>query len=473
MSLLANNEHGKSRVSLYFSPLADRFDASCWARYNSVVKYLTQILGKPLLGPDGKSVGQVTDAIATLGGRLPGVVAFVVKTGKEELFIPYNEIAFDSDQKGTSGSGRIVGDVRLKRDLPSVSLYAAGEGDVRLSRDVLDRQIVDVQDRRVVRVNDVRLAECAGTYCVVGVDASLRALLRRFGGISKPIEAMAKAIHRPLRSNLIAWDDVQTLDPGTAAPTVRLKVTHDKLARLHPADIADIVEQLSPQEGAEVIENLDMESAADVMAEAETETQIAILRHLDQEKQADILDEMEPDEAADVLEALPDDVSDALLEQMDPEAAEDVEELMAYDQDTAGGLMTTELVSILADMDCDRTINRLRELSPKAETIYYVYVVDAEERLVGVLSLRDLVISPPQTMVSDIMVKNVIHVYVDDHADQVAQILRRYNLLAVPVVSGDEKLVGIITVDDTLERLLPPEKRRKMPIPALLSMDDN
>jgi magnesium transporter len=448
------------------------FDAVLTRRYNIAVKYLTQILGKRLCGPDGKPVGKISDAIATLGGRLPGVMAFAVRTASEELFVPYGDLHFESDRVGPKGSGKIVGDVTLRRPVSELKLYSPGDGDIRLSRDVLDRQIVDVQDRRVVRVNDVRLAEYGDTYCVVGVDASARALLRRFGGISKPIEAAAKAFGKPLRSNLIAWDDVQTLDPGTAAPMVRLKVTHDKLARLHPADIADIVEQLSPQEGAEVIENLDMESAADVMAEAETETQIAILRHLDQEMQADILDEMEPDEAADVLEALPDDVSDALLEQMDPEAAEDVEELLSYDHDTAGGLMTTELVSISADMTCDNTINRLRELSPKAETIYYVYVVDTDERLVGVLSLRDLVIAPPQTVVSDIMVKNVIHVYVDDHADQVAQVLRRYNLLAVPVVSGDEKLVGIITVDDTLERLLPPEKRRKLPIPALVSLDD-
>src|SRR5579862_2515127 len=135
---------------------------------------------------------------------------------------------------------------------------------------------------------------------------------------------------------------------------------------------------------------------------------------------------------------------------MEPEEARDVKELMSYDEDTAGGLMTTELVAISADLTCDQTINRLRELAPKAETIYYVYVVDSEHRLVGVLSLRDLVIAPPETHVSDIMVQNVIHVYVEDHANEVAQTIGRYNLLAAPVVSEDEKLLGIITVDDTL-----------------------
>jgi Mg/Co/Ni transporter MgtE len=176
---------------------------------------------------------------------------------------------------------------------------------------------------------------------------------------------------------------------------------------------------------------------------------------------------MEPDEAADILDDLPDARSDELLEQMQPEEAEDVKELMAYDDDTAGGLMTTELVAIRANLTCDETINRLRELAPKAETIYYVYVVDEEDRLVGVLSLRDLIIAPPETHVSDIMVPNVIHVYVEDHADQVAQVIGRYNLLAVPVVGEDERLLGIITVDDTLERLLPPDRRRRLPRPGL------
>lgn len=436
------------------------------------MKYLTQLLDKRVLSPDGNSIGKIVDAVATLGGRLPALRAVIVKTDVGETIIPYDEVEFEDDPDGPSGSGQIPGDIRLRHALRTIQPYQPASEDLRLSRDVLDRQIVDVQDHRVVRVNDVRLAECGAHYCVVGVDASYRAFLRRLGMISKPIEAAARLFHHPLRSNLIAWDDVQTLDPGTAGGSVRLKVTHDKLARLHPADIADIVEQLTPQEAAEVIDALDTESAADVMEEVEPETQVAIMRHLDTETQADIIEKMEPDEAADVLEAMPDAQSDAVLELMEPEEAEDVKELMAYDQDTAGGLMTTELVAIQANLTCDETINRLRELAPKAETIYYVYVVDQEERLVGVLSLRDLVIAPPETHVSDIMVHNVIHVYVEDHADQVAQIIGRYNLLAVPVVSEEEKLLGIITVDDTLERLLPPERRRKLPMPALVGNDD-
>ncbi len=436
------------------------------------MKYLTQLLDKKVLSPNGSSVGRIMDAVAVLGGRLPAVNAVILKTESGELCVPYDLLEFEPDPEGPTGSGHIYGDVRLKQPLSSITPYQPNDDDLRLRRDVLDRQIVDVQDYRVVRVSDVRLAQCGEHYCVVGVDASLRATLRRLGSISKPIETAAKLLKRPLRSNLIAWDDVQTLEAGTAGGRIRLKVSHDKIARLHPADIADIVEQLSPQQGAEVIESLDTETAADAMAEAESATQVSIMGVLDDETATDILEQMPPDEAADLLDDLPNARSDELLDQMEPGEAEDVRELMAYDEDTAGGLMTTEFVAIEANLTCEGTINRLRDLAPKAETIYYVYVVDEESRLVGVLSLRDLVIAPPETHVTDIMVQNVIHVYVEDHADQVAQIIGRYNLLAVPVVSEDECLLGIITVDDTIERLLPPERRRRLPMPAITDGDD-
>ncbi len=437
------------------------------------MKYLTQILDKRVLSMDGKKIGKIIDAVAAVGGRLPTLNAVIIKTDAGNTCLPYNMLEFEPDPLGPTGSGQIHGDVRLRMHLDEIVPYRPGDDDLSLRHDVLDRQIVDVQDYRVVRVSDVRLAECGNQFCVVGVDASLRATIRRLGsGISVPIETAARLFRRPLRSNLIAWDDVQTLEPGSVGGRIRLKVSHDKIARLHPADIADIVEQLSPQQQVEVIEALDTETAADAIAEVQPEVQVQIMEHLDDETATDILEEMEPDEAADLLDDMPNARSDELLGQMEPDEAEDVMELMGYDDDTAGGMMTTELVSIFANLTCEETINRLRELAPKAETIYYVYIIDNEERLVGVLSLRDLVIAPPETHVSDIMVPSVIHVYVEDHADKVAQVFGRYNLLALPVVSDEEKLLGIITVDDTLERLLPPDRRR-LPRPGLDARDDN
>lgn len=428
------------------------------------MKYLTQLIGKPVLNTDGTTLGKVVDVIALLSNRFPSLAAIQIHTREGDLYVPFEQLEFEDDPDGPQGVGNLQSDLKLQVGVQEIQHYTAPEHCIYLRKDVLDKQIVDVHDFRVVRVNDVRLAECGEGYCVVGVDASLRAMLRRLGGgFSKPIESLAGLIKRPLRSNLIAWDDMQALEPGTGDGKIRLKVSHDRIARLHPADIAEIVTQLSPQQRAEVFEALDTETVAEALAEVETEMQVEILQQLDIEMASDILSQMEPDDVADVLDDMTEAQSDVFLEQMEPEEAEAINRLLAYDDDTAGGLMTPEYVAIPAGLTCEETIERLRELAPRAEMIYYVYSVDEDERLVGVLSLRDLVVSPPSTPIQNIMVHNVIRVYVDDHADEVAQVIGRYNLLAVPVVDEEERLLGIITVDDTLERLLPTERRRRLP----------
>ncbi len=417
------------------------------------MKYFTQLLGRSAATTTGQRLGKVQDAVVSVEGLLPTIEYLLVQT--------------------TSGVRAIAPPVdAMERDDPLVAApdtvtdYRSHANDFLLRRDVLDKQIVDVQGHRVVRVNDIRLARSGERICVVGVDAGLRATLRRLG-IAGPVEAVMKLIRRPLHSNLIAWNDVETLERGGARGRIKLKVPLEKIARLHPADIAEIVAQLNPQQRVEVIESLDIEKAADTMEEAEPEVQLSIIESLGDEKATDILEEMEPDEAADLLGDLPDVRSEELLEQMEPNEAADVKELLSYNEETAGGLMTTEYIAIIETLTAEETINHLRETAPKAETIYYIYVVDEEERLVGVLSLRDLVVAHPETSISDIMVRNVIHVDTDTHADEVAKIITKYNLLAAPVVNEENRLQGIITVDDTLERLLPPERRRRLPTVAL------
>jgi magnesium transporter len=417
-----------------------------------MVNYLTQLLGKPVFEPDGKKVARVRDVIATQGGRLPTVTALFLRGDRREGWIAISDTEQQED-----------GSLRLRAPWETLAVYKPASDDLRLQRDVLDKQIVDVHDYRVVRVNDVRLAACGDQMCVVGADVSQRAVWRR-AGVGPPIEALAKLLGKPLHSNLIAWDDVETLEPsGAGGGRIKLKVPHEKIARLHPADIADIVEQLTPQQRTEVLEAMDIETAADVIEEMEEEEAAAVMETMEETKAADILEEMEPDDAADVLADLSDERTEELLDHMEPEEAADVKELMAYDEETAGGLMTTEFIAIPARMTAEQTIVRLRELAPKAETIYYVYVVDDDNRLVGVLSLRDLIVADPETHIADIMVSNVRSVSTGEHADEVAHTLSRYNLLALPVVDEDGKLAGIVMVDDIMERLLPPERRRRLP----------
>ncbi|MGC8666636.1 MAG: magnesium transporter [Chthonomonadales bacterium] len=416
-----------------------------------MIKYLTELLGRRVVDADGIALGRVSEAIAEQGNRFPAVAALGVRTASGVLWVPFAVV----------DTSNPVFRLRVRRD--ELVPYEPKEGSLYLRRDILDKQIVDVHDYRVVRVNDVRLAPCGDRLCVIGVDAGFRALVRR-AGIGPVVEALARLVGRPLQANLIGWDDVETFEPDAAGGgRIRLKVPHEKISRLHPADIADIVEQLDPQQRTEVIEALDVETAADTIEEMEDEEAAQVMAALKEEKAADILEEMDPDEAADVLGDLSNSRTEELLEHMAPEVAADVKELIGYDEETAGGLMTPEFIAIPGHLTAAQTIERLRELAPKAETIYYVYVVDEDGHLAGVISLRDLIVADPDTPIQDVMVRNVRYAHTSDHADDVAQVISRYNLLALPVVDEDHVLQGIITVDDIMERLAPPERRRKLP----------
>lgn len=422
-----------------------------------MLKYLTELLSRPVFGPDGAKVGRVHDAIAGQVGRLPTLSAIFIRGRRGDGWVGLDDIDL--------GGPRLL----LRRPWADTPRYAPADSDLRLQRDILDKQIVDVHDYRVVRVNDVRLAACGDRACVIGVDAGFRAILRRTG-VGKPVEALARLVGKPLRSHLIAWDDVETLEPGAAGGgRIKLKVPHDKIAALHPADIADIIEQLDPQQRTEVIEALDVETAADTIEEMEDEEAAAVMQSLPDEKAADILDEMDPDAAADILADLTDEKSEDLLEQMEPEEAADVKELLAYPEETAGGMMTPDFIDIPEHISADETIALLRRTPPEGQSIYYLYVVDDDRRLVGVLSLRDLIVAEPSALVSALMTTSVRYVHTDAHADEIAQTVNRYNLLALPVLDDSGRLTGIVTVDDMLERILPPDRRRRLP---QVSVDD-
>ncbi len=415
------------------------------------IHYLTHILGKPIITQDGQVLGTVRDAIASQGGRLPTINALLVKGRTKEAWYSFSDI--DITETGFT----------LRRPLDGITPYTPRTMDIRLQRDIMDKQIVDVHDYRVVRVNDVRIAEHQDRFVVIGADVSPRALFRR-SGFGWLVEAVMNLFHRPLQSNLISWDDMEALQPDAErGGMIKLKVPHEKISRLHPADIADIVEQLSPQQRTEVIESLDIETAADTIQEMEKEEAASVMELMEEEKAADILEEMDPDDAADLLGDLSEARTEELLEHMEPEEAADIKELMSYGEETAGGLMTTEYLAIRETMSAQEGIDFLRSIAPKAEQIYYLYVVNDENHLVGVVSLRDLIVAQPTTPVEKFMVRNVRCVHTGEHADEVAHIFTRYNLLALPVVDDNGEMQGIITVDDMMERLLPAEKRRKLP----------
>jgi Mg2+ transporter MgtE len=331
------------------------------------------------------------------------------------------------------------------------------EGEVLLGKDVLDNQLIDVDGKRVVRVNDVQLIDTGDHWRVSGADVSLQGFLRRlmpkgFYGSGRPVE-------------VIDWADVGYLATDTATATVQLKSSKDKLSRLHPVEIAQLAETLSPVHRTEVVESLDDEIAADTLEEMSTEAQARILEEMDEERAADILEEMSPDDAVDVLDEMSDEKSEQLFSLMEDEERADVAELMPFEHDTAGGLMTTEFVVFPQGLTVGETIIRLREMAETPNMIYYLYVVETEGswKLKGLISLRSLILADPLRKLSEVMRSEFRFAHPSDSAEEVAQIISEYNLLALPVVDDEGDIAGIVTVDDAMEILLPKNLQRRLP----------
>jgi Mg2+ transporter MgtE len=312
----------------------------------------------------------------------------------------------------------------------------------------------------VVRVNDLELLRVNGNFYVANVDIGGLGLLRRLG-LASLVEWMATRLGRKLPPNVISWDNVELL-PGDA--TMRLKVPSDAMTDLHPADLAEIISALSRGESSKLLETLGVKTLADALEEVEPDFQASLLGQMPDDKAADVLEEMAPDEAADLLAELPDDRSQQLLDLMEDEDAEDVRRLLTYPEDRAGGIMTTEFIAVPPSLTAEQAIAVLRQTAAReAETVFYVYVTDEEERLVGVFSLRELIVTDPQTLVSQFMHKRIVSVNVLDMQSDIAQIVSKYNLLAVPVVDDQRRLLGIVTADDALDKIIPTTWKKRLP----------
>jgi len=408
--------------------------------------YLSQAIGRPVLDGNGEPIGKVADLIVAVGERYPPVTGLVVSTDRREIFVPWPAVA-SLDAKGA----------RLQTLQLDLQRFKQRPDEIRLAKDLMDKQIVDIDGRKVVRVNDLGLDVADGELRLVAVDVGTAGLLRRLA----PRLELLLARRVQVSERYIDWEDVDPVE--TSIASIKLRVPHAGLAELHPADLASIIDQLAPRDRAGVLASLDDEAVADALEEMEPDTQVEVMEDLEPARAADILEEMSPDDAADLVADLSDEAREEILALMERDEAAEVQELLGYPEDSAGGIMTTEFVAVPATLSAARTIDRLRELEPDAETIYYVYVTDDDGRLVGVLSLRDLIVAPPETPISKVMIPEPVAVGVLSDQDEVAQVVARYNLLAVPVVDGEGRLAGIVTVDDAMDSILPTAWKKRLP----------
>jgi magnesium transporter len=404
---------------------------------------LTELLGATVYDAAGAVSGRVREVAITPQEDRARVSTLIVKTKAGDRLLPWTAVK------------SVNGGLRAATAAKDWAHDSGVEGLFLLERDLLDQQVIDVNGRKVVRVNDVDLHEETAEKGVVlkvgSVDVGARGAVRRLlkGIVPGPaLHALLKRI--PPRA--IPWDfvDVVETDP---ARRVRLRISNDRLAKLHPADIADIIEELAPDEREAVFETLDEGVAAEALEEVEPKLQKAIVESLDSDRVADIVEEMDPDAAADLLADLPQERSEQILEEMQPEERQEVSGLMEFAEDTAAGRMTTEYIALGPDATVNDAIDALRNYEGGVETVSTLFLLDADGKLVGTVPLAKLVLAQGEEPLISLAQEPLIFCHPGTKENAVAELFDKYNLLTLAVVDGDNKLVGVITADDVITLL--------------------
>lgn len=404
--------------------------------------YLSNMLGRPVYDSTGEKLGVVSDLAISTGEVFPRITSLAFKgPGRIPFMISWRKYVgeFTEDE------------ITLSVEAHNIRFSYLQPTEVLLARDLLDQQIVDTQGLKIVRVNDLKLSPSGSQLRLLGAEVGARGILRGLHPlIEKAAVSIAKAFNKKIEERIIAWNYMDLLDRDLSK--VKLSVTHKRLGELHPADVADILEQLDPRQRAEVFAHLDAERSAEVIAELEDEFQAETFDDMDDHRASGLLQQMDPDDAADIIRDLPYEKAETLLRLMGVEDAMEIRRLLGYKDDTAGGMMTTQFVSMSEDDTVQDTIETLRALDEDFPSVHYVYVLEeGTEKLVGVLSMRTLVLAQPDALLKDIMYTDIVTVSPDEDEEEVASDIARYDMVALPVVDEGGYMLGLVTVDDAMD----------------------
>lgn len=407
---------------------------------------LTDLLGATVYDPSG-AAGRVREMTVAPQEDRSRIASLIVKTKSGNRVLPLTAVT------------AVNGGIRASTASGEWSAVNGTEGLFLLDRDLLDQQVIDVNGRKVVRVNDVDLELDStkgpdGTHPilrVISVDVGARGAIRRLLRGLAPHGVLAAFLGK-IPPRPIPWKFVDVIETDPAR-RVKLKISHDGLAKLHPADIADIVEDLAPDERQAVFQTLDHETAAEALEEVEPRVQKAIVESLDSERAAEIVEEMDPDAAADLLGDLPEDRTEQILVQMEPEAQQEVVELLEHKEETAAGRMTTEFLALPVSATVQNSIDSLREFEGGPEVVGTIYLVDSQGTLVGSVPLARIVLAPPPTPMLSLHQEPLVYAHQTASENEVAELFDKYNLQTLPVVDEHNKLTGVITSDDVISML--------------------
>jgi CBS domain-containing protein/sporulation protein YlmC with PRC-barrel domain len=404
--------------------------------------YFTELLGLPVHDLRKRRIGRVKDAAVVPLINAVRVDRFLVGAGGAWLSIRYDQV------RTISFKGLFLSDEKL-------TPYHSDEYMLRIDRDLLDQQIIDVNGRKVVRVNDVTFnLEHDGERDVLNVlevDIGVRSIIRRVLQGAVPPQLVRRVQWR-IAPHSIPWEFCNIVEPDPLR-RLRLNISNDRLERLHPADLADIVEELGSEERESIFETIDSESAAELLSEVDPRMQASILESLEPEVAADIIEEMSPDEAADVLSELEDETSEEILDEMEDAPGEEVRELLEYKENTAGGMMNTEFLSLPDSATIADAMAALRRHEDLLETLNVIFLVDLNDRLTGAVPLARLFLAGGETALVDIVSETLISAPVTMNEDRVTELFDKYNLFTLPVIEEDGRLAGVVTADDIISVL--------------------
>lgn len=396
--------------------------------------FLSDILDIPVIDEYGTRIGSLYDLKIDFGEMFPEVTAIIVEKGRKYYLLKWEDVKMFTTKFIIS-------------HISELKEYTLSQMDILARRDILDKQIVDIDGIKVVRVNDLKLGELKNKLFILASEIGPAGIIKRL-----KLDRILSAFKIKLRPKLIPWNLFKPIEPKISHLT--LSITNEMIRKMHPSDLANIVEKIPESQRITFIENLPAQLVADIIEELEPVYQAGIIESLKGDKAKRIIQELEPDKAADIIAHLDEKTASKMLSLMRDEDIQDVEDLLKHPSDTAGGLMTTEYVEIPPDITVKEAIEMVKEQALEVENLYYVYVVK-DEKLVGVTSLRELLIADINSKVSEIMITNIKSCLPETHYSEIGKILSTYNLLALPVVDKENNMLGVVTVDDILEKVFP------------------
>jgi len=403
--------------------------------------FFSDFLNRKVYSPSGKKAGKIVDIVAERIEPYPMILGMVIRAGRKKIYLPW-ERAIQIEPRIILPEGNLV----------DLNAFLSGRDVVLLRDEVMDKQIVDTFGAKVVRVNDLHVLKIDSRLRLVHVDVGFRGLMRRVGWEKLVDRILEWLFSYKLPNQFISWKYVQLL---SGSDLLHLSVSQKKLSHLHPADLADIIEDLSGRERSAIFHALDPETAAETLEEIDPKIQKALIETIPVEMASDIVEEMSPSDAVDLLADLPEERVEEILEGMEQERAEDLRELLVHPEETAGGLMTTDYLHLTPEITVEAAIARLKAEAPNLDIIDYIYIVDEEETLQGVVSIRDLLTAQSHQPLSEIQFPRVVSVKLDEDQNEVVEAFAKYGFRALPVVDEGNRLKGVISFRNVLDVLAP------------------